>query len=181
MKYLFLDIDGVLNSQTWFDGGGALDGDDARQIDPTAVELLDTIVAESRCRVVISSTWRVAMPLPDIAALLGRRGFSFPRSVVGCTPELPDGRSTEVSSWMEAMQVSRQDIAILDDDTVWGFDDRLVRTTWKHGLQPEHVDRVIEMFEPLKQRTTKRYRTLPPIQWDLDPEQLADKADGKPT
>lgn len=58
-KYLFLDVDGVLNSVSWYREEWNKDhvypqGD----FDPKCVEIVNRIVKETGCKVVVSSSWR---------------------------------------------------------------------------------------------------------------------------
>lgn len=82
---LFLDIDGVLNSEAWrqrrkeFPLGEDRAPDDYH-IDPRAVALLDGVVRKAGARVVLSSDWRREPWKPGLkqtAAALRRQGASF--------------------------------------------------------------------------------------------------------
>lgn len=66
-KYLFLDIDGVLNCtkivQDWVDAGSPeprpdFHGDEL-EIMPEKIKLLKMIVEETGCEIILSSSWRV--------------------------------------------------------------------------------------------------------------------------
>lgn len=59
MKVIFLDVDGVLNSDQYFDKTKNLDiqGIEA-DIDIKKIELLKKAINETRARVVLSSSWR---------------------------------------------------------------------------------------------------------------------------
>ncbi|RYE85652.1 MAG: hypothetical protein EOO75_16720, partial [Myxococcales bacterium] len=76
---LFLDIDGVLNSAAWlgrFPGRClTLPGDAAEMLDPEAVRRLERIRQATGCRVVVSSSWRHALPLAEIERLLRQHGL----------------------------------------------------------------------------------------------------------
>ena len=66
-KYLFLDIDGVLNSVSWYREEWSKNhaypqGD----FDPKCVELVNRIVEETGCKVVVSSSWRTESNLQSI-------------------------------------------------------------------------------------------------------------------
>ena len=75
---LFLDIDGVLNS---FEFAMSSEGKresllpDAECLDPKAVAVLQTILEQTKCLVVISSTWRLHYNAQEIANLLVHRGM----------------------------------------------------------------------------------------------------------
>jgi hypothetical protein len=68
-KYLFLDIDGVLNHDEWFES------DDYRHhqqnwrvsmFDPKCVERVNTILRETGAKLVVSSSWRGMCDLEEI-------------------------------------------------------------------------------------------------------------------
>jgi hypothetical protein len=70
-SYIFLDLDGVLNSMAFYqrrvdNGGWLAGGRPENEIDPQAVGLLDKIVQASRAKIVISSSWRKAYSLTEI-------------------------------------------------------------------------------------------------------------------
>ena len=58
-KIIFLDIDGVLNHEKWYDKtvGNANIGYQG-DIDPVSISLINQIIEETDAKVIISSTWR---------------------------------------------------------------------------------------------------------------------------
>ena len=71
-KYLFLDVDGVLNSVSWYREEWNKNhvypqGD----FDPKCVELVNRIVEETGCKVVVSSSWRTESNLQSIFDKVG--------------------------------------------------------------------------------------------------------------
>ena len=105
-RLLFLDIDGVLNSNQWFktrkdhpdwpqaqeQGRKLQEAQDIEgytiherlwQLDPGAVEVLIGIVEEHNLQVVVSSTWR-RHPVSHLTIPLAKRGFHYP--ILGRTP-----------------------------------------------------------------------------------------------
>lgn len=156
MKVLFLDIDGVLNSDALTERVGLCGCRDIacpKHLDVGAVRHLDAIVRRTNARVVISSTWRKQFAMRDIVDSLRRLGFSG--VVVGQTPALPsrrpDGservRGDEIAAWVAAVDVEA--FAILDDNDDMGpVRDRLIHIDPASGLQPEHVERAVAMLTP---------------------------------
>ena len=61
MKVLFLDIDGVIN-RFKFNSDGDLDN----TLDEDCIEQLRRIVEETKCSIVISSTWKVKNSMMDV-------------------------------------------------------------------------------------------------------------------
>lgn len=132
MIVLFLDIDGVLNSEEYalsLGKGGMLG------INPEAVKILDRILDATGAKLVISSSWRVSKDLlADIRANVGE--------YIGVTPRLSGIRGKEVRAWLKDNPVDRY--AILDDDSDFFKYQPLFKTTWKKGLTEEIADKVIE-------------------------------------
>lgn len=89
-KIIFLDIDGVLNYDSWFRGrfvgGEGLYADELEAAtDPACVQRLNMIVQQTGALVVLSSSWRHSAPWEETAqALVERRGFCG--TMIGRTP-----------------------------------------------------------------------------------------------
>lgn len=93
MKVIFLDIDGVLNSQDWYiyrRDNIEMDSIQAQypfyEFDPRAVERLNRIIAATDAKIVVSSSWRSGETVESLQALLDRVGVKG--EVVGLTPHL---------------------------------------------------------------------------------------------
>ena len=141
-KVLFLDFDGVLNSAEVFKVRGTADC-----IDRTMVLRVARIVEETGCSVVISSTWRLLHSMGQLKAMLRLNGL--PDVVIDKTPSLwhNDGnRGDEIRTWLNANPHVKQ-FVILDDEADMGdCIDHLVRTSFKTGLQDEHVEQAITIL-----------------------------------
>ena len=73
-KYLFLDIDGVLNHDEWFESENYKKHQENWQksmFDPACVERVNTILDKTGARLVISSSWRSMTDLEEIFAGVG--------------------------------------------------------------------------------------------------------------
>jgi hypothetical protein len=88
MKLIFLDIDGVLNSDRFF-----AEAQPARwgigHIDPGAVGRVEELARRTGAHIVISSAWRHAYPVADLRVILRVAGLEA--RIVGATPDLDDG------------------------------------------------------------------------------------------
>ena len=109
-KYLFLDVDGVLNSVSWYREEWNKDhvypqGD----FDPKCVEIVNRIVKETGCKVVVSSSWRAEANLQSI---FDKAGLKF--KIHSITP-FGDHRGCEIRDWL-ASETEPYVYAILDDD-----------------------------------------------------------------
>ena len=173
IRFLFLDIDGVLNSTDWYkkrpsreewakmhDISPEVFRHDhvtwaRRSIDPEAVIRLNRLVRELEAAVVLSSTWRTGFPLTRMQRVLNESGFEH--MLIGSTPcanNMPrneDGsrlyRGDEIKAWMRTMKVAPEQIVILDDDSDMGdLLPRLVNTDHDHGLTDADVDKALALF-----------------------------------
>ena len=109
VKLLFLDFDGVLNSERFFraQGNRYL----PEQLDEGAVARLNAILARTGAKVIVSSTWRLGYSMEQLQVILARHGFSG--EVVGVTPRLEDvdedgirvplhvPRGREIQTWLD--------------------------------------------------------------------------------
>lgn len=145
---LFLDIDGVLNSEPWlsrYPGRTlALPSDAAELLDPAAVALLEQIRGATGCRVVLSSSWRLQLPLPAIEGLLRAAGFRG--ELVDRTPR-GVSRTAEILAWLGANGAGEPHAALDDeiDPDAEGFARvRWVVTRLATGLTEREVARAIE-------------------------------------
>lgn len=94
-KYLFLDVDGVLNSVSWYRAEWNKDhvypqGD----FDPKCVEIVNRIVKETGCKVVVSSSWRAEINLQSI---FDKAGLKF--KIHSITP-FGVHRGCEIRDWL---------------------------------------------------------------------------------
>jgi hypothetical protein len=151
---LFLDIDGVLNSDAYY-RRGAYDRDQRRfpqqfrgPVDHKAVAIVNKILRQSGAAVVISSAWRCDMPLKKIAEILGSRGFKG--RIVGATPRAarncnsPDNRGRQIAAWLR-LHPQVEHLAIVDDTSDMAPLDRwLVQINPERGLLDRHIPYILE-------------------------------------
>lgn len=109
MKVLFLDIDGVLNSN------GTIRAFGFDFIDPHLVDLVGVIVDQTDAKIVLSSTWRLS---PEDKKLVEDALTRAGLSLMDCTPNLCGNgkwvsRSEEIKKWLSENPVDK--FAILDD------------------------------------------------------------------
>lgn len=148
LRIVFLDFDGVLNSEHW---------DRTRpwskvDLDPQAVQRLNQLNYLD-VRYVISSSWRKDAAFlgqhEPIEALL--RAFGFTGHVVGRTPDLASRitatqRGQEILAWLEEQPAVESFVIFDDDDDMGPVADRLVQTDWRYGLQDEHLTAARELL-----------------------------------
>ena len=159
-KLLFLDVDGVLNSRSWFrsDFRKAMISPMGRErdIDSNAMDQLNRIVKETGCSVVLSSTWRRCRSLGENLRIFRNRGMTNEtwKAFVGQTPvgDCRVGglytaliRGHEIHMWLKENGVSESSTIVIldDDDDMEPLMDRLVLTHGAEGLTKEIADEVI--------------------------------------
>lgn len=140
-KYLFLDVDGVLN--TWCSRSNF--GID--QIDDGGVALLAAIVKATGCQIVLSSTWRI---LKENRGLVREALRTYGLNFIDCTPRSWQGsnRGLEISKWLDEKSGGGM-VAILDDDPLAEINRegvRFFRTYDAVGITPEIANEIISYF-----------------------------------
>lgn len=192
MKIIFLDFDGVINSEDWFKRRKLLFeiGDIHAQypfyeIDPDAVKRLNSIIERTGAKVVVSSTWRHGRTVESLTSILNNRGFKG--EVIDVTPHLGgvDGytvpRGCEIEFWLEKKGFRRinwsieklrkaqeksevKTYVILDDDTdmLYSQSEHFVNTSWKYGITDGDVEKCVNI---LNSPLEKIY--YPEIDWEI--------------
>lgn len=155
MKVLFLDIDGVLNSATWYKNrphrflkDDPEESDWECEIDPAAILISKKLFHNvADLQIVISSTWRLNHELDEFKRRLSQMLSIEPSRVIGKTPKLGTIRGLEIQAWLkDNPQVTK--FAIIDDDSDMGdLMDNLFKTNWSDGIQMSHVKDLTEFFK----------------------------------
>lgn len=117
MKIIFLDIDGVLNHESWYEKRLEFDLQyPLCEFDPKSIEYLNNITDITGAKIIISSSWRFN---PDIVNILYKAGITG--EIIGCTPDLYNTygslcRGKEIDVVLNK-QPDIERYIILDDDT----------------------------------------------------------------
>ena len=144
---IFLDIDGVLNSDKYFDG---IDNKECMNqvdslmldIDVSKVKILLEVINKTNAKIVITSSWRRMKLYPYIKERLISMGLP----VVGETPFIEERRGEEIRSYLLENRVSNY--CIIDDEVFKDYkelEDYLVVTDfYEDGLTIEHAKGVVK-------------------------------------
>jgi len=110
MNIIFLDIDGVLNSQLYHESTEAKlpqtrEESDLQDIDPKAISFLNDLIKETDAKIVITSTWRKSHSDEVLQALFEKKGFIG--KIIGHTPILGESnlRGNEILSWIKSNEL----------------------------------------------------------------------------
>jgi len=161
MNIVFLDIDGVLNSELYFEklhkARTEAEHTDVwgeypySEMDERAVEMLNSLAKD--CKFVISSCWR-GMINPTCEEVLRSKGFVG--EIIGQTEHLPDWtvRGNEVSKWIGdkrgelKLPYPLESYVIIDDDNDFLMEQQphLFQTDAYCGLTPYTLDSIQKFF-----------------------------------
>jgi hypothetical protein len=140
-KIIFLDFDGVLNSEL----STRQFGTKYRFAKPN-VAALNEILRQTEARLVISSSWREGLMLSEIIGYLERDGVMAGR-VVGKTEFLNQARGLEIDAWLHSVPYAVSSFVILDDrDDMEMHRERLVQINPQVGLSMAQARRAIELL-----------------------------------
>ena len=120
MKVIFLDVDGVLNSDDYFDKIENMNIEGIENdIDVEKIKLLRMAIEETDAKVVLSSSWRYTRKAQSLKELLLRYGI-----YVNSTPFLNHERGKEIKEWIKNNR-DIEDFVILDDEIFDSYDEEL--------------------------------------------------------
>lgn len=145
-KLIFLDVDGVLNSTTYWKSLDEEEKYSMFHLDRNAIKKLKRIVDKTGAEIVVSSTWR---KFNEDMQMLVTRLSAYGLSVMGKTPVLYNKeRGDEISAWFESNPDFKDAVyVILDDDADMNVHmDRLVKTDYRYGLTDSKAEKAIEML-----------------------------------
>jgi hypothetical protein len=154
LKILFLDIDGVLNSEKYFKehieeikSQSTFITRCCSELDPEMVCRVKRIVDSTGCSVVISSTWRILHSIEEIKQMLAARGWDN-CPIIDVTPRnlgRSMKRGDEIKFWLDQHpEVTK--FVCLDDDSDFYSNQNLVKTTWKEGIKDSHIEAAISIL-----------------------------------
>ncbi len=149
MKVIFLDIDGVLNSDEYIKKVKKLHTQGIEnEIDVNKVKLLKRAVDETKAKVVLTSSWRYTRKAQSLKDLLLSYGIH-----VDTTPFINHKRGLEIKKWLSD-NLNVEEYVIIDDEIFDSYDEELMSNlikisngngyTFGDGLLPKDVDEIIK-------------------------------------
>lgn len=150
-KYLFLDVDGVLNCSASFKkdkDNGVMFSDTWGDLNRRNLLCLKYFTSHTpNISIVLSSSWR-GHELHERKLRMVFREMGIPEWI-DITPKLHDYRGKEIQWWMDEHSVKKKDIVIFDDDCdMLHLNDRLVKTSFRFdGLCYRHLKKAWEILE----------------------------------
>ena len=152
MKLLFLDIDGVLNSADYIH---SLDKDSTPiiDIDYNTLPLLKEVLDKTGAKIVLSSSWRLFDKHKTNYLIPALQSIGY--EIFSETPDSKSGnRGLEILDELTYLKKYREleitGYAVLDDEVSDILTiipkANIVKTSWQHGLQQQHVTKLIKIL-----------------------------------
>ena len=145
MKVIFVDVDGVLNSDDFID---SVKG--SQDIDIKTIRLLKNAVNETGAKIVMATSFRYTKSFLKVQEMLLQNGILFDK-----TPFIDNERGKEIKQYL-AEHKDIEDYILLDDVIFPDFDDELLEHLIKmddtnsrgigKGLQEKDVEEIIRRF-----------------------------------
>lgn len=157
MKAIFLDVDGVLNSDEYFDKIKNLNIDGIQsEIDVEKIKLLNIAINETMAKIVLTSSWRYTRNAQELRKLLSEYGIS-----TDSTPFIQNERGLEIKQYLSE-HPDVEDFVIVDDEIFDSYDDELIKKLVKisngnghnfgEGLLPKDIDEIIKRLGRNKEK-----------------------------
>ena len=167
MKFIFLDIDGVMNHNDWFQSKECQDipkieerRNYQRWFDPKCVALLNTLTDFTGGKIVVSSTWRLGKSPQQLQEIFKEVGINA--EVYDKTPRLQIDnslsdnskvinlpRGLEIELWMEEIYNGKVDSYVIfddDSDMLYSQKDNFIHVNCLHGLTERDTGKAISIL-----------------------------------
>lgn len=145
MKVIFVDVDGVLNSDDFID---SVKG--KQDIDIKTVLLLKRAIEETGAKIVMDTSFRYTQSFLKVQEMLLQNGIMFDK-----TPFIDNERGKEIKQYLSEYK-DIEDYILLDDVVFTDFDDELLSHLIKmddtnsrgigKGLQEKDIEEIIRRF-----------------------------------
>ena len=146
-KIIFLDVDGVLNSEEfsrWLFDNHEKKYRGYELLDQRAILCLQDIVFVTGAEIVLSSSWRLSSKCSE---QLRQQLLPYGLQFIDKTVSLPyEDRGEEIKEWLSRHPDVSHYVILDDDSDMFDIKDHLIQTTFCKGLLPEHAAKAIEML-----------------------------------
>lgn len=146
MKVIFVDVDGVLNSDDFID---SVKG--KQDIDIKTILLLKRAIDETGAKIVMDTSFRYTQSFLKVQEILLQNGIMFDK-----TPFIDNERGKEIRQYLAEHKEDIEDYILLDDVVFSDFDDELLNHLIKmddtnsrgigKGLQEKDIEEIIRRF-----------------------------------
>lgn len=151
-NYIAFDVDGVLNSETWYKTHkpGNLEGQD-NDLDPKCIKRLNRICSETGAYLVMSSDWRYDFNCSCKRLYnAGLTGLIIGRTEMSIFSPKELSRGKEIQNWVDQNLTKDDQWCIIDDRTDMIPGQPFFGIDHETGLTDEDTDKVINYFKNLE-------------------------------
>ncbi len=150
MKIVFLDFDGVLNSEHYLRQCGK----QGLSLDPSRMSLLKQIVEKTEGKIVLTTSWREhwskkERECDEIGHIMDEKFRKFQLEIFDKTPRLFSKREQEIEAWL-ALHGDVEGFVVLDDAFLSSefLKGHFVKTAnYRMGLDEENVAEAIRILK----------------------------------
>jgi histidinol phosphatase-like enzyme len=141
MKLLFLDIDGVMNTDFHYVRS---DKHPDLEFDPEAIKTLEDVIIETDCKIIISSSWRKSRTVAELKEIFSHYGEIISKVIVGKTGNFPRvcQRQDEIKLYLEYYKndkkIEVESFVVIDDEVeydIYDLPNNTVSTKSDDGLR----------------------------------------------
>lgn len=163
MKVIFLDIDGVLNTERYvieqYKKTGKPHSTHHSEFDPICMENLKDFIKQTDAYIVISSSWRLGNHKTDKGwkTLINRfNTYGLLDRIIGCTPCLDDQykdmccRGHEIQKWLDDNKNIDNFVIIDDDRDMFHLISKLAKCNFKDGFSDKVKQKALEIINKIR-------------------------------
>lgn len=159
INIIFLDVDGVLNSQKHAMEIYKITNKPSSgfnfPFDEKCLENLKMIIQETNAKVVITSTWRKHANGKTIL-LSNLKRYNLDKDIIGYTPILNKERGLEIAAFLDKLDFNPNFIILDDDDDMGHLSNYLIKTNIEIGLTYENAVEAIEKLNNHNKKLLKK-------------------------
>lgn len=144
MKAIFLDIDGILNSEVWWHDVMSKYGIDIVDLyNQEAMMLLKQLVNLTDARIVLSSSWRIS----EYSRERVMDNFvPYDLSLYSITGQEEGTRGHQIMEWLQRHPEVTEYVAFDDDHDLTELGPHFIHVDGYYGLKREHFDKALAIL-----------------------------------
>lgn len=163
--YIFLDIDGVLNSEDWYHYYWENDlkyTDKEYNLDFRAVNRINRLIEATGAEIVLSSSWRFDMDVTKLRLSRAGLKYDIAKKLLGC--EFGVGSPTRgelIAEYVKNQKCRRY--VIFDDDNDMTDEQKekyFIRTDYVTGLTDSDINKAIEILSREPEKKPRKKKTV---------------------
>ena len=151
--YIFLDMDGVLNSRKWRILQGLAktwDKGEYRDICDEMMEILRKCaeLCPIECRIIFTSQGRIGMDEDDygdyIRGMFNKHGLE----IFDVTPNIDAKRTNEIRAYLNTHFTNPNAVkfVIIDDEPIYDYCEHQIKTSYETGLTISHINEIANLM-----------------------------------